>query len=180
MKRWKWFGLIAVVCAIPLVVLAVPPGGKGPGGERKGPGPGKRQQNRGDMFLNRFDTNEDGQVSEGEWTDAFRALDANKDGVVTKEELEQHRAKVREERFQAHFKELDTDGDGSLSIKEFPGRDRAFKKIDADANGLISPEELKAAQEQMRQRMEKRQQRRVEGERGRRGGRGRWGGEAED
>ena len=60
-----------------------------------------------------------------------------------------------------------------VTVELEAGPDRAFKKIDADASGLISPEELKAAREQMRQRMGERRQRRLEGGCcGRCGGRG--------
>lgn len=53
------------------------------------------------------------------------------------------------------IKRLDTDGDGTLSLDEFkagklaqenPERAEAhFKKVDADSNGFVTPDELKTA-----------------------------------
>ncbi len=142
MKRWKWFGLTAALLALPLIVLAAGP----LGGEPKGPHGGPRGGERGAGLINRFDANGDGQISEGEWTDAFRKLDANNDGVVTPEELQAHAKQAREEA----WNKLDADGDGALSIDEFPGRDEAFKRIDADGDGLATKEELAAARERLR------------------------------
>jgi len=141
MKRWKWFALGAALLALPLIVLAA-----GPGGEPKGPARGPRGGERGAGIINRFDANGDGQISEGEWTDAFRKLDANNDNVVTREELQEHAKQARE----AAWNKLDTDGDGALSLDEFPGRDEAFKRIDADGDGLVTKEELAAGRERLR------------------------------
>jgi Ca2+-binding EF-hand superfamily protein len=139
MKHWKWIGLAALLCALSLVALGAGPAGQGPRGAR-----GRTARAQG--LIARFDANGDGQVSEGEWADAFRKLDANNDGVVTKEELREHAEQARENA----WKKLDTDGDGALSIDEFPGRDNVFKRIDADGDGLLTKEELAAAREKLR------------------------------
>ena len=166
MKRWKWIGLIAAACAAPLVVLAAGPAGRGAGGEGKGPRAGMRGEQRGEMFIKRFDANGDGQVSQGEWNDAFRKLDLNNDGVVTKEELQQRAQQARQEA----WKKLDADGDGAISKEEFPGRDEMFDRMDTDDDGKITKEELAAAKERMRQWREKHGAGAEGGRRKRRGG----------
>ena len=138
MKRWKWFGLAAALLALPIIVLAAGP----PGGEPRGPQGGER----GAGLINRFDANGDGQISEGEWTDAFRKLDADNDGIVTREELQEAAKQARKEA----WNKLDTNGDGALSADEFPGRAEAFKRIDADGDGLVTKQELAAGRERLR------------------------------
>ncbi len=138
MKRWKWFGLAAALLALPLIVLAAGP----PGGQPRG----QRGDERGAGLINRFDANGDGQISEGEWTDAFRKLDADNDGIVTREELQEAAKQARE----AAWDKLDANGDGALSVDEFPGRAEAFKRIDADGDGLVTKQELAAGRERLR------------------------------
>ena len=41
---------------------------------------------------------------------------------------------------------MDTNRDGDLSRREFLGSDEDFKKLDADADGLISAKEAEAAE----------------------------------
>lgn len=73
----------------------------------------------------------------------FDAADANSDGAVTKEEIDAYRA--------AQIAQVDTSGEGALSIEEFDTLYRAFtrsrmvdafQELDADGNGQIAPEEL--------------------------------------
>lgn len=46
----------------------------------------------------------------------------------------------------AWFGQADRNGDGDVSRREFPGPAGLFKKLDADGDGLISPDEARAAQ----------------------------------
>ncbi len=77
----------------------------------------------------------------------FAQLDANKDGKITAEELNQQRAD--------RAKSLDADGNGTISLEEYTAffraqreaiqtaRDTArFKALDADGNGQLSVAEL--------------------------------------
>jgi Ca2+-binding EF-hand superfamily protein len=101
-------------------------------------------------MLEHLDTDGDGLISLEEFTnppDWFARLDANEDGSVTRDEMEQARLERQEEmaaRAAERFKEADTDQNGYLSLEEFPGPDRAFHRLDADGDGQLSPEEMAA------------------------------------
>jgi len=64
-------------------------------------------------------------MSEDLISKAFHALDANKDGFVTLEEIDAvfkaHNIAYDHKRFQEVFVELDKDHDHKLDIKEFEG-----------------------------------------------------------
>jgi len=45
------------------------------------------------------------------------------------------------------FAAMDRNGDGDVALREFLGSIEAFKKLDADADGLISPSEAESAEE---------------------------------
>lgn len=49
----------------------------------------------------------------------FTAVDANKDGQVTQEEIQAMRSAHRAERREGHFKAMDKDGNGQISKAEF-------------------------------------------------------------
>lgn len=80
----------------------------------------------------------------------FAAADLNQDGKVTTEELEQARADrdVAAPRWGAggRLMRADTDTDGEITFAdvETHTRDR-FTRLDADKNGVVTGEELRAA-----------------------------------
>ena len=79
----------------------------------------------------------------------FDEIDANHDGQITTEELRAfHKARAGE-RQAAHWKKIDTDGDGRISRAEAqanaPRLAEHFDQIDANGDGYITPEELRAA-----------------------------------
>jgi Ca2+-binding EF-hand superfamily protein len=87
----------------------------------------------------------------------FDALDSNKDGKLSKEELHTARAKAHEKHkgaFEKYFKDADKDGDGMLSKAEaenskMPGLATHFEKADANQDGKASKEELQAGRKRM-------------------------------
>jgi Ca2+-binding EF-hand superfamily protein len=101
--------------------------------------------------LKQADTNGDGMISRDEAkalpmiSKHFDEIDANRDGQITAEELRAFHEKRRSD----HWKKLDTDGDGRVSRAEAqansPRLFQHFDEIDADHDGFITPEELRAA-----------------------------------
>lgn len=74
----------------------------------------------------------------------FKFMDVNNDGVITKEDLEQWREKVKDK-----MKEADVDKDGKLSKEEvrkiFPRMtDEAFQRKDINGDGFLTPDELRS------------------------------------
>ena len=112
---------------------------------------------RGAMLerLKQADTNADGMLNRDEAkalpmiSKHFDEIDANHDGQITTEELRAfHKARAAE-RQAAHWKKIDTDGDGRISRAEAqanaPRLAEHFDQIDANGDGYITPEELRAA-----------------------------------
>lgn len=110
----------------------------------------------------KFDINGDGLISKAE-VDAsgkkrlienFDKIDTNGDGNLTREEMKARREMAGKGgegkgKGKGKLKEADTNGDGALSLNEATdaGMDRLvenFGKIDADGNGQVTKEEMKA------------------------------------
>jgi hypothetical protein len=76
-----------------------------------------------------------------------------------REQIEQRRMQMRE-RMREKLQRADQNGDGSISRAEaerdLPGMARHFDQIDANHDGVISREELRAAREKMREMREHR------------------------
>jgi Ca2+-binding EF-hand superfamily protein len=110
------------------------------------------QPRRGKMIerLKAADTNADGLISRSEaaalprLADRFDAIDANKDGQVSFEELRAARGKHG--RHGGHFSRVDTDNDGKVSKAEaLAAAEAMFTRADANADGFVTPEEMRAA-----------------------------------
>jgi Ca2+-binding EF-hand superfamily protein len=119
-------------------------------------------EGRAGHFAERFkqaDTNGDGMLSREEAAALpmiakhFDEIDANKDNQVTPDEQrafhEKHRGEHGKHRGD-FLKKLDTDGDGRISRAEAQAAPRLaehFDEIDANKDGFLTAEELKAAHE---------------------------------
>ena len=101
--------------------------------------------------LHQADTNGDGMISRDEAAALpriakhFDEIDANHDGQVTADELRAFHQSLRA----AHWKKLDTDGDGRISRAEAqagaPRLAEHFDQLDANKDGFLTPDELAAA-----------------------------------
>ncbi len=124
--------------------------------ENGGMGDGQRMM---DMFT-AMDTDKDGKVTQAEM-DAHKAarvaeVDANKDGLLSADELAQMQIIEMTIRAEARAAEMvtamDTDADGLLSAAEMTAGPRlAFMMdtVDTDGDGAISLAEMEAAQAMM-------------------------------
>ena len=104
--------------------------------------------------LRAADTNGDGLISRAEAAalpriaQHFDQIDTNKDGQISVEELRAFHAAHAKHRAAAMFKHLDKDGDGKISKAEAAAAPRLaehFDQIDANKDGFVTPEEMKAA-----------------------------------
>jgi Ca2+-binding EF-hand superfamily protein len=108
--------------------------------------------------IKKADTNGDGMISREEAKALpriaahFDEIDANHDGQITADELRAYHQKQGGEGMKhsgAMFKKLDADGDGRISRAEAQAAPRLaehFDEIDANKDGFITMDEMKAAQ----------------------------------
>lgn len=130
-----------VVSSALALLLSVPAlAHRGPGGGH-GRGPG--------AHLERFDQNKDGTITRAE-ADAVKAemfakLDTDRSGSLSAEELEQGKQAFRAARQQARFAREDANGDGFLAADETRMPAQRFAQLDTDGDGRVSLAELQAA-----------------------------------
>jgi len=140
----------AALASVAVIAAAAP---EGAGGHRKG-----------EMVerLKQADADGNGLISRDEaktlprLAKHFDEIDANRDGQLSKEELRafhekmhaQH-AQERAQRMAEHWKKLDTDGDGRVSLAEAqanaPRLAQHFDQVDANGDGYVTPDEMRAA-----------------------------------
>ena len=123
---------------------------------------GERHRGAAMERLKQADTDGNGLISRDEAKSLprlakhFDEIDANHDGQLSQDELRafhqqmhaQHE-QMRAQRMAEHWKKIDTDGDGRVSLAEAqanaPRLAEHFGQIDANGDGFITPDEMKAA-----------------------------------
>lgn len=122
-------------------------------------------EQRWQQMLERFDENNDGQISADEFKGperVFTMLDQDGDGLITQAEATRFRGLGRPDRdwgnraagLEMMLRRCDEDGDGRVTRDEWPGRDEMFDRLDADGDGFITAEDVAAIRQQPRpQRM---------------------------
>jgi Ca2+-binding EF-hand superfamily protein len=136
----------AALASVAVLAVAAPEGAGGP-----------HHHGAGIERLKQADTNGDGNISREEAqalpriAKHFDEIDTNRDNQLSPDELRAFHHKVGEQRMAEHWKKLDTDGDGRVSLAEAkanaPRLAEHFAQIDANGDGFITPEEMKAAHE---------------------------------
>jgi Ca2+-binding EF-hand superfamily protein len=145
-----------------------PPPASGRDDQRREQMTQKREQmkQRFEEHFKKADTNGDGALSKAEAEKGmprlardFDAIDANKDGKLTQDEIRtymkahmgEHRKEMHgqgKEMFQERFKKADTNGDGALSKAEaekgMPRLAKEFDAIDANKDGKLTQDEIRA------------------------------------
>ncbi len=124
-KTFKGWGMIM----ISMFCLSGAPAAAAGTGHRQGPPPGD--------FIEHFDQDNDGMVSQKEFQgpeNHFAHLDRNNDGFITEDEKPKGPPPNPVETF-------DRDGDGRLSLNEFPGPDEHFERFDRNEDGYIDEDE---------------------------------------
>jgi Ca2+-binding EF-hand superfamily protein len=144
-------GLLASTAAVAFAQTAVEPGKQG---ERQ-----RHRQERVEAVFTEIDSNHDGRVSQSEWQAAqlrksqekFQQLDLDRNGNLSREEVESARDRHHGGRggMRERLRGLDADGDEQLSRAEIgdkaPKLVQDFDRIDANRDGKLSQEELRAA-----------------------------------
>lgn len=156
------FAALAAIGALMGTAALAQDEGMGMGGPG---GPEGRDGDRGAMMaamFDRMDADKDGKLTYAEMEASrkaeFDAADTNKDGSLGAEELSARAlARFQEKlaaRTQGMLDNMDDDGNGSLSQDEMgegPGM-RNFARIDADNDGSITKEEIKAGMKHHKKR----------------------------
>ena len=124
----KWLALIGTVSVMLFAVALIhAEEGAGQRGGKKAPGAQRLRQ--GQMMFQKFDMNQDGQIQQQEWIAVFKAMDADGNGVLSKEELAAQQEQVRQEAGKNIFQRFDKNGDGNISPDEFKAAGEQMRKL---------------------------------------------------
>jgi Ca2+-binding EF-hand superfamily protein len=132
------------LCLFSLAVFAQTPAT--PPAEPETPPPAaatrKGKKAQGGKFLKKMDANADGKIARDEWKgkpEGFDKLDADKDGLLTQTEIRD----VARDKGAELFKQFDANSDGKIARDEWSQRPRAFDRLDTNADGFLTPDELR-------------------------------------
>jgi Ca2+-binding EF-hand superfamily protein len=109
----------------------------------------KSTEVKADRMIKRLDLNKDGAVSVDEAmkraTDRFAKADLDKDGKVTKAEIDKVMAGKSEEKRAKLLKRYDKDGDGVITTAEVQAKiEKRLGKLDGDKDGKVTKAEFLA------------------------------------
>jgi len=100
-------------------------------------------------LLRQVDANHDGIITRDEWERFFADVDTNGDGRITVDEMQSIQRKTASEDSLsadygrlAAFERLDTNKNDAIELSEWPGKEKDFRMLDADHNGSLSREEF--------------------------------------
>lgn len=123
--------------------------------------PGERSMR---MSFEQIDANADGQITRAEIDDLraerFAKVDADGDGGLSLDELTREATENAADRAEKMMKRLDANADGTLSPEELGGASRAtrlFDRVDRNDDGIVTKAEFDAAKERMKERYGKKQ-----------------------
>jgi len=91
-----------------------------------------------------LDSNNDGRIERSEWhssADAFRWLDRDRDGVLSRAEVVGEEQNRQSDRFDA----IDTNRDGRITPNEWQWSRRSFNQYDRNGDGVLRRDELASA-----------------------------------
>lgn len=145
------FGLaLALGCTVAFVPAAHAEGNGACHGKEGGKrGKGFKKMNP-QAFIQKFDKNGDGILEVRELPEKLQGrlapADTNRDGRLSVEEIEAHRATRKAEHGKKHFAKLDKNGDGVLTKDEVGEKKwERIGKADANQDGKVTQEELAQA-----------------------------------
>ena len=108
---------------------------------------------RVDAWFAKYDSNHDDQLTVEEFRlgrTYFDALDVDKNGIVKRDEaIEALTPKPSAER-SVNLRELDTDGDGFVTRREWNGDQEGFDRLDLDNDGVLSKQDRELARNRAR------------------------------
>lgn len=148
MKKRNKIVLAAVALALAggtgVAGLAYADGGPGwgKGWGRGGPGQGHMME----MFQDRYDANKDGKISKEEVdtnrTTTFDKFDGDKDKNLTLSEFEKLWLEANRKRMVREFQRFDVDGDAKVTLDEYKEPvARMVDRMDRNKDGVIGPED---------------------------------------
>lgn len=103
-----------------------------------------RRGRMGGGFFAHWDTDNDGVVTKDEFSgtqDHFTRLDQNEDGYIDEKETSALGSRWGKRIGDRMMNRLDKDGDGSISMDEFPGPEDHFTRLDQNSDGTIDESE---------------------------------------